>query len=66
MNLKTHTAYSQVNLSDNNVFEILFYDLQGKVVFEFLGAGRNPQDVQTRVTDIISKNQGDFIRKEAS
>ena len=66
MNLTTHTAYPDVVVGDHNTFDVRFFDIDGKVVFSYFGAGRDSADVTRRVREIVAQNEGDFLTGDES
>ena len=65
MNLKTHTAYQEVQVNPHGVFTVRFVNSEGKTVFEDMGAGKDQDDINQRVAKMVADNEPGF-RKGAA
>lgn len=62
MNLKTHTAYAEVNITPHNVFTIKIIDSDGKIKFEDMGAGKTNDEARAKAKALIESKSSEFIR----
>lgn len=64
MNLKTHTAYPQVNVEEDYHFTVRFFDRVGKRVFGQRGQGSSDEEAGIMANNVVTTNADKFIRVE--
>mgnify|MGYP003655761959 CR=1 FL=1 len=62
MNLKTHTAYAEVNITPYNVFTVKIIDSKGKIKFEDMGAGKTNEEARTKANTMIESKSSEYLR----
>lgn len=53
MNLKTHTAYAEIDISPHNIFTVKIISGKGEVLFEDMGAGKDQKEARTKANNIV-------------
>lgn len=62
MNLKSHTAYPQIDINPHNVFTVQFIDGKGKTKFEDMGAGKTREEARAKAKAMVAKEQSKFVK----
>lgn len=63
MNLKTHTAYSEIQIDQHNRYTAKIIDGKGKVLFEKYGAGKTYDLARQEAKDLINSQSDKYLRK---
>ena len=64
MNLKTHTAYPEIQVAENNTFQLKFYNVVGKVVGFHEGMGADPAEASEVANAIVDVESVKYIKGE--
>lgn len=64
MNLKTHTAYAEIDIKPTHVFTVKIIDSKGKVKFEDMGAGKDNDDARKRANNMVKSQELTYRKGE--
>ena len=64
MNLKTHTAYPEIDITPHNIFTVKLIDGKGNIKFEDMGAGKDHKDARKRALTMVNKQQSKYLLGE--
>jgi len=62
MNLKTHTAYAEINITPHHIFTVKIIDENRKVQFEDIGAGKTNEEARVKAKALIESKSSEFLR----
>lgn len=62
MNLKTHTAYSEIDINPHNIFTLKIIDLKGNVLLEEMGAGKTREEARTKVLSLVEIESPKYLK----
>lgn len=62
MDLKTHTAYAEINIKSNNTFEVRITNEKGAVQFKDIGVGASNLDARNKAKALVESKSIHFLR----
>lgn len=64
MNLKTHTAYPEIQIAEDHSFIVKIINARGKELFTSPGQGSDNQDARVKAKALIAAQADKYIIKE--
>lgn len=64
MNLKTHTAYQEIQIASNHDFSVKLYSGKGECLFERTGKAKTNADAKKQAMAIVKNESKKYIKKE--
>lgn len=64
MNLKTHNAYPEIDISPHNIASIKFIDAKGDVKFEDMVAGKTNSEVRQKARTVVEQKAPEYLKGE--
>jgi len=64
MNLRTHTAYPEIQINEHNVAVVKIYGAKGDLLLKEVLAGETRKEAITKASNYVKKNAPKYLIKE--